>query len=242
MIIKNGFQHRINKTFGKAFDWILPYRCGLCREVSNAGFCSHCKDLLPWIASSCFRCGTPLPNAVICGNCQNTPHTIHHSVIPFLYQPPISDLIHKLKYHGQLDIAPILAKALAEQIHQQYSASSYLALPDIIVSIPIHWKKYLTRGFNQSGEIATQLGRTLDIPVANGLLKKYQHTPSQTGLDMTQRMKNNRNAFRVKTMPLSGHIALLDDVVTTGSTTRYAAKALLKAGAASVSVWAIAKT
>ena len=239
-------------------DLILPQRCALCGCICDAGFCQNCSRLLPWIEHACIQCGSHLiipqvtstqsiaPSSstlsssktrVVCGHCQLTPPPYVNSTIPFHYKPPISLQIQNLKYGGRLHLSSALGRTISARILQ-----SEAPLPDIIIPIPLHWKKIFHRGFNQSSEIARVIGKQLGVPVSMKHLSKQVDSPSQTGLDIQMRMKNIRHTFKSE-IPCTGlHIALVDDVVTTGSTVRAAAEILTDYGARRIDIWAVAKT
>ncbi len=114
--------------------------------------------------------------------------------------------------------------------------------PDLIVPVPLHWRRRFIRGFNQSQWLANYLGRQLNISVDNKLLMRIRNTPPQQQLRRKQRQKNLKGAFQVK-RPVEGqHIALIDDVVTTGSTVSELSRLLKKAGASRVDIWCLART
>jgi ComF family protein len=133
--------------------------------------------------------------------------------------------------------AVAMAKMMA-----QWIIKSATPLPDIIVPMPLHRQRINQRGFNQATEISRILGRQLCIPVEPVMLSRVKNTVTQTGLNEKMRRQNMKDAFVVKSTRQPGHVALVDDVVTSGSTVNAASKALVTAGVRGVSVWAVAKT
>ena len=142
-----------------------------------------------------------------------------------------------LKYSEQLHIARSLGKALA----QSYIRSG-LPRPDALVPVPLHPRRLRERGFNQASEICNTLGEKLGISVRNGFLYRCLDTSSQTGLGESARRRNILDCFGTRGETFGTHIALVDDVVTSGSTMREAAKTLKRAGIGAVSGWAVAAT
>lgn len=218
-------------------DFLFPKRCALCHWPCSTGFCTNCQELLPWLGSRCTVCSTPLPDYGICGRCQKIAPAFQETVIPFLCRPPVSSGIHALKYSGRLDNAPAMAKMLAWQVRK-----SGCDLPDILVPIPLHPARIRIRGFNQAMELARLTGNELAIPVVRNLLVRKKNTVTQTGLNEKMRQQNMANAFVATGSRLPRHIALVDDVVTSGSTVNAAARTLARSGAGRISVWAVAKT
>ena len=122
-----------------------------------------------------------------------------------------------------------------------YVSQNSYEIPDIIVPIPLHTARMGARGYNQSAEIATSLSKIMNIPVDQKILNRVKYTVKQADLNENQRVLNLNNAFTANPCRHK-HIALVDDVVTSGSTVNSAARALLNAGVGKISVWAIAKT
>ncbi len=234
-----------------ALDFLLPERCVLCRRISDLGFCITCQQLLPWTECACEVCGIHLHQPGICGRCQTRPPAYQDSTIPFRYAAPISEYIQALKYTEQLSYAGAIGKMLSLWIVKN-SSQWHGSPPDTIVPIPLHRKRITQRGFNQATEIARVLNKQLGIPINHTLLKRVKNTTPQTGLNGKMRQHNMIKAFvgqaHIGETKAGGnpsphrHVALLDDVVTSGSTVRAAATALLDAGVERVSVWAIART
>lgn len=218
---------------------LLPQKCVNCAQDCPYGFCMNCRKLLPWITCACETCGTGLYEPGICGRCLSSPPSFDWSIIPFSYQDPIAEHIQRLKYAGRLHIADALGKVLSNRI-----SKNARELPDTIVAIPLHWKKICNRGFNQSTEIAKVASTILNIPLHHSLLRRTVNTKSQTGLREKERLANVSKSFCVCAHRINrmSHVAIVDDVVTSGSTVNAAARALKRAGVAKVSVWAIAKT
>ena len=114
--------------------------------------------------------------------------------------------------------------------------------PDILIPVPLHHLRMLKRGFNQAYELAGHIGRSLDIPVLAGSLRRHKSTKAQSGLNRKQRRKNVRGAFYWHGRRKPGlHVALVDDVMTTGTTVTECARVLKKAGAERVDVWVAAR-
>ncbi len=237
----------LNATLVRALNFLLPEKCALCRCISNLGFCIKCQKLLPWTECACAVCGIHLHEPGVCGRCQIRRPVYQHSIIPFRYAPPVSTNIQALKYAEQLSYAVAMGKILSLSI-----AKDPTPWPDLIVPIPLHRKRMAQRGFNQASEIARVLSKQLGIPINYSLIKRVKNTVTQTGLNEKKRQQNMNKAFigtrhagktsTGKNATPYQHVALLDDVVTSGSTVNAAAKALLDVGIRYVSVWAIAKT
>lgn len=145
-------------------------------------------------------------------------------------------LIGRLKFQGQLHLVEPLARLLAEELGELREA------PDLLIPVPLHPLRLRERGFNQSLELARVLARHYGLELDGRLCRRARATPPQSGLNRKQRGKNMRGAFSVAGDPAGRRLALLDDVITTGTTVRALAKALLQAGAAGVEVWTLART
>ncbi len=220
----------------------MPEKCALCRCVSNLGFCINCQKLLPWTECACEICSIHLSEAGVCGHCQAHRPVYQDSIIPFRYKSPISDQIQALKYSNQLSYAVAMGKMLSLWV-----VKNPAQWPDTIVPMPLHRKRIVQRGFNQATEIARVLNKQLGIAIDQTLLKRVKNTVTQTGLNEKMRQQNMRKAFIGKVCVGKNpdsyrHVALLDDVVTSGNTVNAAAKTLIDTGVERVSVWAIAKT
>ena len=211
--------------------------CALCGAAGAiGGLCAPCLAELPRLPESiCARCAAPGPAGEICGRCLVDPPAFD-SVLPAAeYAFPVDAMIHRLKFSGALWIAPVLANLLVERL-------ASVRRPDALVPMPLSDRRLTERGFNQSGEIARLLSRQLGIAVRPNLLRRARDTRPQSGLSFAERALNVRGAFVVD-RPVDGlHLALVDDVVTTGTTANEAARALRRCGAQRVDVWVIART
>lgn len=158
------------------------------------------------------------------------------TTVAFAYQWPVDRLIKALKYQGRLADGALLGALLAEALVRNGAPA-----PDRLIPVPLHPRKLRRRGFNQAGELANALARHLGFPVDTGLLRRIRQTESQAGLSAAARHRNLRGAFRCDRAPGPDRVALIDDVITTGSTVRAAAACLRRAGVARVDVWAVAR-
>jgi ComF family protein len=173
---------------------------------------------------------------VACGECQRHPPQFDSAHIPYRYAPPLLPFITGLKFHARLADA----RLLAELFLASYSAETS-ARPECLVPVPLHPHRLQERGYNQALEIARLLSDRLAIPIDNRLVQRRLHTPPQSELSGDHRRRNMRHAFEVKTAASYQHVAIVDDVVTTGSTVNELARVLRQAGVAKIEVWAIAR-
>ncbi len=194
-------------------------------------------------APACRLCARPLAlDGAICGRCLRRPPPAGRVLALWRYAPPAADLVAALKYRADLGLLPTLADALAARIRSAYGDEP---LPQQLLPVPLHDRRLRQRGFNQAGELAATLGRTLALPVIDGRLQRVVDTPDQIGLSAGERRRNLRQAFALRAgrgPALAGHVALLDDVLTTGATALAAVRVLQRAGVARVDVWCLART
>lgn len=149
-------------------------------------------------------------------------------------------LVAGLKFRAATECARVLAELLRIRVLE--ALGDGLALPDVLLPVPLHRWRQVRRGFNQAEEIGRWLAADLGLPLTSALAARTRHTPSQAGLPRSQRLQNLSGAFSV-TAPVAGlRIALLDDVLTTLATVRELATCLKRAGAAEVYAWAPSRT
>jgi ComF family protein len=146
-------------------------------------------------------------------------------------------LIGGAKFRSRLNLARLLGQCLALSLSERDAE-----MPGLIVPVPLHSKRLRERGYNQALEVARSLGRELSIPIAAGCCARVLATAPQAGLEQKERRRNIRGAFDVLRPPPADRVAIVDDVVTTGSTVSELARVLLKAGVKRVDVWAVART
>ncbi|WP_041209717.1 ComF family protein [Aeromonas jandaei] len=229
---------KASPLFGSHADWLGS--CLLCRQPCDDEplLCSWCRQSLHQPQQRCRLCAAPLPEeiqtGVVCGRCQRRPPPWERLQVIGDYQPPYPALIPRLKYSGQILLAPLLARLLADHLDCD-------DLPETIIPVPLHWWRQWWRGFNQAEEIASHLSQLTGIPCDSRLLRRIRATPQQTKLSAGQRRRNLRGAFHIAPHHYR-HIALLDDVVTTGATAGQLTRLLHESGVTKVEVWAICRT
>ncbi len=208
--------------------------------TEKVNLCTACQASLPLLTTHCISCAKPLAihTQRHCGACQKNPPLYEKVVTPFHYAPPLQPLIGELKFAGQLHRAKLLGKLLLPWLEEAYKEA---ALPQYLIPIPLHKKRLRQRGYNQALEIAKPLARSLKLPLKAQLLTRVKDTQAQARLRLKTRQHNVKQAFSV-TKPLHGqHIALLDDVMTTGHTINAACHALKKAGCSRIDVWCVTR-
>ncbi len=219
-------------------DQLLPRHCVLCGLFSGSeNLCPPCAAELPYNTCACARCGLPLPAQPdkVCGACLNKPPPWDDTVAGLKYQFPVDQLVCRFKYNRNLACGQALGGVLLEIIHNKSGPR-----PQAIVPVPLHRSRLFTRTFNQALMLAHQLSRPLEIPVHHALLIRTRRTRAQSGLDSSQRRKNVRGAFACYRHDLK-HVAIVDDVMTTGRTLEECTRSLKRAGAESVTAWVAAR-
>lgn len=226
--------------------WRPRVQCLLCggrADPSGLPLCPGCDDDLPWLAGHCAICALPLPAAgLTCGQCLRRAPAFQRVETPLCYGFPVDTLITRFKHQANAPFGRLLAQLLAR--HLQHAFGEGLPRPDRLLPVPLSHQRERRRGFNQAALLAGWLAAPLGLPVDNRLLRRIQDTPAQQGLDAATRMRNLRRAFAVADgARIDGqHLAVVDDVLTTGATAQFIARELRKAGARRVDIYCLART
>ncbi len=216
---------------------VFPIPCLLCGLPSHASaLCKACMAELPRLGPACQRCAMPLQSAQICGRCLRSPPVQDKAFSLYCYQGSVRRCITGFKYHQQLHNGDMFAANMAAVLSERNT------LPDCLVPIPLHPLRLRQRGFNQAVELARMLSAELGVPCRTDLLQRQKYTRSQSQLPFRQRRRNIRGAFRCEAVSVPEHIALIDDVMTSGHTSAEAARTLRRRGAQIIEVWTIART
>lgn len=211
--------------------------CLLCGAIAGGDFCPACYRDLPQLpASHCPVCLWPVPTNEICGNCLKKPPAFTRTLAALRYTFPADALIHALKYQTNLAIAPVLANLFIARLKTMET------MPDVIVPMPLHPIRLRERGFNQAMEIGRTIAKQTGIALLPDGCSRIKHTLPQTGLPWKERQKNIRRAFSCRIDVSGKHVAIVDDVMTTGATLNELAQVLRRRGATEISNWVIART
>lgn len=229
---------------------LLPASCLGCAEplftAAPLGLCTPCRGKLARLERAacavCAICAQSLdafepPPGYRCGACREHPPAYDRLLALWTYRPPLDAVVQGLKFRRLDYLGRHLANALAEGLGEALDGF------DAIVPVPLHWRRRLTRGYNQAERIASPLARQLGLPLVSAL-RRARRTPPQTSLGKSDRLANLRQAFRV---PRPGRVRglrllLVDDVATTGATLDASAAALRQAGAVAVTAVVAART
>lgn len=244
-----GALHYCRRTLAQsarlALDIALPLQCVACREpVAGDGVCAACWSQLSFIAPPfCSRLGIPFvydPGpGILSMQAIAAPPAYHRARAAVRYDEVARTLVHHLKYHDRTDLAPTMGKWMAR------AGAELLAEADVVVPVPLHWRRGFSRRFNQSGALAKAIGRASGVPVARDALRRVRPTEHQIGLSRAQRATNVQGAFKVppeRRHEIQGRrIVLVDDVLTSGATSDACARALLRAKAAQVDLLVFAR-
>lgn len=216
---------------------MMLHSCLLCgADASGRALCAGCRADLPWHGPAhCPQCATPSPGGQLCGACLKQPPAFDRTVAALAYTFPLDRLIPHLKYNGRLAVAPVLGDLLAQAV-----ANS--PRPDRLIAMPLHATRIRERGFNHATEIARGVARQLGLTLDAKNCQRIRDTPPQMGLKHAARRRNVRGAFACSEKLAGQHIALIDDVMTTGTSLDELAATLKRAGAREVSCWVVART
>jgi ComF family protein len=170
----------------------------------------------------------------VCGECLRHLPPFDHTVAAYRYAFPLDKLIQALKFRDRLILINYFADAIAQRVSTR---------PDCLIALPLHPQRLRERGFNQSQLLANRISNQLKIPLLPDACERIRNTTPQSLLPWKERDKNMRQAFSCK--PDAGihgkHVAVVDDVMTTGASLGELARALKQAGASEVSAWVVAR-
>lgn len=241
---------KIQRSARLAADYVLCDVCVLCRLPLaprpwrallriNDHLCPYCRTAVALNTQCCQHCALPIPAGQhICGRCVSEP-VADLTLAPVLHQHCGAYLVHQWKFHRGEREALALAGFLLAAVRQRYPDSE--PIPELLIPVPIAPWTQLRRGYNQSHWLAQTLHKQLNIPVAANLLTR-KSGPSQRAQTRSQRVRLTSNTFQLKPdaepEPLQNrHVAIVDDVLTTGTTVSVIAKTLRQAGAKRVDTW-----
>jgi ComF family protein len=208
--------------------------CELCGDPAGAaGICLACRAELPWLGSACPLCARPSAMPECCGSCRQDPPPWSRAIAPLAWSFPADALIARFKYGGALHLGAMLGRLLADHCRGWR--------PDALLPVPLHRARLAERGFNQAAELARPVARTLGVPVLADACTRVLPTAPQAGLSAPARLENLAGAFAATAAVADRVVAVVDDVLTTGSTARAVARALVDAGALRVEIWAVAR-
>ena len=219
-----------------------PSLCAVCRGWGRGRICASCLDRFAAPVPRCRRCALPLAaTAAVCGTCLTTPPPFDAALAAVDYRPPWDRLVTAFKFHGALDLAAVFAEAIVGAERRRAAPRPSLVLP-----VPIGAARGRERGYNQAWELARRVARRLDLVAEPDLLLRVRETAHQLALPLADRAGNVRAAFAVEPRRRGElrdrHVAIVDDVMTTGSTATEIASVVRQAGAATVEVWVLART
>lgn len=232
----------VNQWLSSALIWLYPAHCTCCDSPVKGGrtLCPACAAALPRIANPCHRCGLPLPadagHLTLCGECLSGAPAFDLLIAATRYASPLTALISAYKFQRQLHYCRTFAGLLHITLRNRMQP-----LPQAILPVPLHPARLRQRGYNQALEIARLLGKELSLPVDGKSLIRHRATAAQSDLDAHARATNVRGAFAIAKPLHYEHVAILDDVVTTGNTVNEIAKLLKKNGVKRVEVWCVAR-
>jgi ComF family protein len=220
-------------VLGALGDRLFGGSCFLCRGKAGGLLCARCDADLPRLAGGlCPRCALVSPAGALCGRCVTHPPAYDATIAALAYRFPADVMVQALKFRSELALAPFFGRLLS-----QCAAASPRV--DFLVPVPLSSARLRERGFNQALEIARAVAEATRTRLAP---ERIVDTRAQFDLPMDERAKNVRDAFRASGFLPGARVAIIDDVMTTGSTVAEIAATLKRAGAAFVANWVLART
>ncbi len=241
-------KNRIRSVVEGPIRLLYPEACQVCAESSASpqdGFiCENCLQGISRIKFPyCNCCGLPfegdLDHAFQCPNCHEVRLYFETARSACVANSLMLDLLHRYKYGHARWLEPLFERLLGEAVSNQIAADEY----DLVIPLPLHPVRKRERGFNQSGVLARNLAKRIQLPCVEDAVKRVAHTQSQTMLTRKERAANVAQAFEVvdgKRIK-NRRVLLIDDVLTTGATASECARVCLQAGCDTVNVWTLAR-
>lgn len=212
--------------------------CLLCRATTTAYICKDCEsDLLFPEKMRCLVCAAQTTStSLVCGKCLAVCPSFDMTEVLYSYRFPVDRLIKTGKYENKPELIAHLADSLSDKLMQR------TAMPDALLPVPLHPARLRNRGFNQSLIIAKRIATKLHLPVIDTAITRVVDRPPQSTLSGAARQRNIRGVFKPNQKPDVKHVAIVDDVITTGATANELASILRKNGCTEIETWAIART
>lgn len=235
----NPLMERVRHLGAAWMERAYPPVCLLCGAPGHDGLdlCRPCAAELPRPSGPCPRCGLPVPGdpGSLCGHCLSHPPAFDCTWAALTYLWPVDELVGRFKFHARLNHGRLLGEFMARELGPRVTR------PDRVIPVPLHPDRLQERGFNQALELARPLSRALDCPLDTQAVRRVRATPPQQKLAAKDRQRNLRGAFQVAEGFAPTHVALVDDVMTTGSTLDELAGLLKASGVRRVDVWVLAR-
>ncbi len=231
--------HKLLKVNSADSAYFSGSRCFLCSGPSGGhkSICHSCLNDLTYNTAACPACAKPNTASSLCADCLRRPQAyIDNGQALFRYHYPVNLLIQHMKFKQGIDLANHLGGMLGELFLKDKAA-----LPDCIIPVPLHSRRLISRGYNQSVELARPLSRQLGIKLDTSSCKRVRATIPQADLPAKKRRGNVRDAFSVTKACDYDHVLLVDDVITTGSTVNELARTMRLAGVCRIDVLAVAR-
>lgn len=220
-----------------ALDLLLPDTCVLCKQSQAQRhphlLCHVCWASLPRNVHACPGCATPQPSPGKCAACLRAPLTADVCLAALKHEGDARLLIHQLKYAHNLRAGAPLAQALCEAVTVCYQTD---CLPEVLVPVPLSFRRQVARGYNQAAWLAYRVGQHLQLSLLYGAIKR-RHGPPQQSLTRGQRLRLSNTSFAMSAPLAQAHVAIVDDVLTTGATVLALSNLLRAAGAERVDIW-----
>lgn len=237
----------VNKLKNLLLDGLFPLQCELCMLPSHSPIplCDPCREELPHNLLSCLICALPMAQGqLVCGACLMRVPTYTECKAPLLYEGAVMDFVQRLKYRQDMTMLPLLGGLMLPVLRQALLQGER---PDYLLPMPLHWRRLVERGYNQSERLARYLAghpelQPWKLQVDHELCRRSRATAPQQGLDRHARQRNLLGAFAAAPRVEGLHIAVVDDVMTTGASAEILAQALVDTGARRVDIWCCART
>lgn len=230
-------RNTVDKYLRAALTLLLPARCQYCHApaASDRALCEACCAALPWNDCCCPRCALPQNHDQHCRRCLLRAPNFDAAWSAFRLEAPIQRSIHQLKYGARLLEARLMGELMAQRLCHRDE------LPRILIPVPLHPQRLRRRGYNQALELARPVARICGLQLQPTLARRTRATADQIGMNARRRRANVRDAFRIEGDLHGIHVALIDDVMTTGATLDALARACKQAGATRVEAWCAAR-
>lgn len=249
MLMRILSQHlaKAKPLLGSVINTLFPARCASCHEFveRHGALCTTCWQQIHFIDDPvCHKCGLPfeyhIGDKALCGRCMAQAPAYTEARAIFRYDENSKSQVLAFKYQDKTQLSPLFGEWLTRL------ANRYSGKADVIIPVPLHYSRLLTRRYNQAALLAHALGSQIRVPVLPDTLKRIRRTPTQAGLSRRQRDDNMRGAFHVasesKALLKGKSVILVDDVMTTGSTLDACSRTLHDAGVKDVYALTLART